>query len=133
MTDITQPAAKKQILLVEDEQFLSTLLKNRLENDGFEVILARDGEEALNYLKTVKPALVLLDLILPKISGFDVLEAINSDPQLHKAPVMIISNLGQESDIARGKELGAIDYFIKAKISIDDLIKEVEKKTESRG
>ena len=90
--------------------------------------MARDGEEAVNLLKTVKPSLVLLDLILPKMSGFDVLEAINSDPQLHKAPVMIISNLGQESDIERGKELGAVDYFIKAKISIDDLISEVKKK-----
>ena len=129
MTDIIQQAPKKQILLVEDEQFLSTLLKNRLEKDGFEVTLARDGEEAVNLLKTVKPSLVLLDLILPKMSGFDVLEAINSDPQLHKAPVMIISNLGQESDIERGKELGAVDYFIKAKISIDDLISEVKKKT----
>ena len=130
MADIIQQAPKKQILLVEDEQFLSTLLKNRLEKDGFEVTLARDGEEAVNLLKTVKPSLVLLDLILPKMSGFDVLEAINSDPQLHKAPVMIISNLGQESDIERGKELGAVDYFIKAKISIDDLIKEVKKKAE---
>lgn len=130
MTDIIQQAPKKQILLVEDEQFLSTLLKNRLEKDGFEVTLARDGEEAVNLLKTVKPSLVLLDLILPKMSGFDVLEAINSDPQLHKAPVMIISNLGQESDIERGKELGAVDYFIKAKISIDDLIKEVKKRAE---
>ena len=129
MADIIQQAPKKQILLVEDEQFLFTLLKNRLEKDGFEVTLARDGEEAVNLLKTVKPSLVLLDLILPKMSGFDVLEAINSDPQLHKAPVMIISNLGQESDIERGKELGAVDYFIKAKISIDDLISEVKKKT----
>ena len=69
MADIIQQAPKKQILLVEDEQFLSTLLKNRLEKDGFEVTLTRDGEEAVNLLKTVKPSLVLLDLILPKMSA----------------------------------------------------------------
>ncbi|MBI5147538.1 MAG: response regulator [Parcubacteria group bacterium] len=69
MADTIEQAVKKQILLVEDEQFLSALLKNRLEKEGFEVILARDGEEAVNILKTAKPTLVLLDLILPKMSG----------------------------------------------------------------
>jgi DNA-binding response OmpR family regulator len=87
-----------------------------------EVILARDGEEALKFLADSRPALILLDLILPKKSGFEVLEKIFTDPQLKDMPVIIISNLGQTSDIQRGKELGAVEYFVKAKISIDDLI-----------
>jgi len=111
-----------KILLVEDDQFLSNLLKVRLQRENMEVILARDGEEALKFLADSRPALILLDLILPKKSGFEVLEKIFTDPQLKDMPVIIISNLGQTSDIQRGKELGAVEYFVKAKISIDDLI-----------
>ena len=117
-----------KILLVEDDQFLSSLLKTRLEKEKFEVTLAHDGSEALRVLKTFKPDLILLDIILPGKSGFDLLEEIKSDPQLHdkkSIPVIIISNLGQESDIERGKELGVIDYFVKARISIDELVRKI--------
>jgi len=115
-----------KILLVEDDQFLSNLLKVRLQRENIEVILARDGEEALKRLADSRPALILLDLILPKKSGFEVLEKISTDPQLKDMPVIIISNLGQTSDIQRGKELGAVEYFVKAKISIDDLILKIK-------
>ena len=117
-----------KILLVEDDQFLSSLLKNRLEKEKFEVKLAHNGAEALTALREMKPDLILLDLILPGKSGFEVLEEMRADPQLRdriSIPVVIISNLGQESDMERGKELGAVDYFVKAKISIDDLVKKV--------
>lgn len=116
---------QKKLLLVEDDPFLSSLLKARLAKEGFVVAYAADGEEALGLLRKEKPDLVLLDLILPKKSGFEVLEIIRDDPRLVKLPVMIVSNLGQESDIARGKELGAVAYFIKAKTSIDVLAKEI--------
>jgi len=115
-----------KILLVEDDQFLSNLLKVRLQRENMEVILAQDGEEALKRLADSRPSLILLDLILPKKSGFEVLEKISTDPQLKDMPVIIISNLGQTSDIQRGKELGAIEYFVKAKISIDDLILKIK-------
>jgi len=115
-----------KILLVEDDQFLSNLLKVRLQRENMEVILAQDGEEALKRLADSRPALILLDLILPKKSGFEVLEKISTDPQLKDMPVIIISNLGQTSDIQRGKELGAVEYFVKAKISIDDLILKIK-------
>jgi len=74
----------------------------------------------------VKPDLVLLDLILPKKNGFEVLETIRQEPTLEKLPVIIISNLGQPSDIERGKSLGVIDYFVKARLSIDELVNKVK-------
>ena len=115
-----------KVLLVEDDPFLSNLLKVRLQRENIDVTLARDGDEAIKYLTANRPSLILLDLILPKKSGFEVLEKISTDPQLKDMPVIIISNLGQTSDIQRGKELGAIEYFVKAKISIDDLVGKVK-------
>jgi DNA-binding response OmpR family regulator len=115
-----------KILLVEDDPFLSNLLKVRLQRENIDVTLARDGEEAIKDLTTNRPSLILLDLILPKKSGFEILEKISTDPQLKDMPVIIISNLGQTSDIQRGKELGAVEYFVKAKISIDDLVGKVK-------
>jgi DNA-binding response OmpR family regulator len=112
----------KKILLTEDDEFLSSLIKNRLEREHFEVKIAKDGDEVLAMLKTYQPDLILLDIILPKKLGFEVLEEIQSNKALSHAPVMIMSNLGQDSDIQRAKELGAVDYFIKAKVVIDDLI-----------
>ncbi len=112
----------KKILLVEDDPFLSSLLKNRLIKESVEVTHAHDGQEALDILKTYKPDLILLDLILPKKSGFEVMEGIKQDPQLQNAPIIIISNLGQPEDIQKGQQLGAVEYFIKAKTSIDDLV-----------
>lgn len=117
-----------KILLVEDDPFLSSLLKNRLQKEGLETILARDGEEALKFLKTEKVNLVLLDIILPKKSGFEVMEEIRIDPYLQgqAVPIIVISNLGQEEDIAKCRSLGAIEYFIKAKTSIDDLVRRIK-------
>ena len=117
-----------KILLVEDDPFLSSLLKNRLQKEGFEIILVRDGDEALNSLNDFAPNLILLDIILPKKSGFEVMEEVNKNPQLKnkKTPIIIISNLGQPEDIERGRQLGAIEYFIKAKISIDELIEKIK-------
>lgn len=119
-------ADTKRILLVEDEPLLGNLLTQRLEKEGFEMVLAHDGEEALAKLRESRPDLVLLDIILPKISGFELLETLQADPQFEKAPVIIISNLGQESDVARGTALGAIQYFVKAKVSIEELVEHVK-------
>lgn len=116
----------KSILLVEDEPLLGNLLKQRLEKEGINVILKKDGEEALATLREFKPDLILLDIILPKISGFEVLETLKADPQLERAPVIIVSNLGQDSDVARGQALGAVQYFIKAKLSIEDLVEQAK-------
>jgi len=124
---------KPTILLVEDDPFLSSVLRMKLEKESFKVVRAADGDEALNFLteQGVKPDLILLDLILPKKNGFEVLETIRQDPLLEKLPVIIISNLGQPSDIERGKALGVIDYFIKARLSVEELVNKVKKETET--
>ena len=118
----------KTVLLVEDDKFLSTLLKNRLEKEGFSVVHAVNGEEAINILRAnpAKPNLVLLDIILPKKNGFEVLEEIKLDLELKALPIIIISNLGQDDDLSRGKELGALQYYVKAQTSIDDLISKIK-------
>jgi len=115
-----------KILLVEDDSFLSSLLKNRLQKEGFEIALAKDGEQAISSLKSDKYDIVLLDIILPKKSGFEVLEEMRQDPLLEKMGVIIISNLGQPEDMAKGQQLGAIEYFVKAKTSIDDLVSKIK-------
>jgi len=126
---------KPTVLLVEDDPFLSSVLRMKLEKESFKVVRAADGEEALNFLteQSVKPDLILLDLILPKKNGFEVLETIRQDPLLEKLPVIIISNLGQPSDIERGKALGVIDYFIKARLSVEELVNKVKKQTKATG
>ncbi len=116
----------KRILLVEDEPMLSNLLRQRLEKEGFQVVLAHDGSEAIKFLKENKPDLILLDIILPKMSGFEVMEMMKSDPTLQSAPVVVVSNLGQEEDVARGQSLGAVGYFVKAQMSIEDLVSKIK-------
>ena len=125
-----------KILVVEDDQFLSTLLKNRLVKDGFEVVVADDGPKAVALTKLEKPDLVLLDIILPGMSGFEVFEAMRGNPQFqgeHAPPVIIISNLGQESDLERSRELGAVDYFVKARSSIDEIVKKTKEVLAGKG
>jgi len=116
---------KRKILLVEDEAFLSSLLALKLEQEGFEVEKAMDGEEAFTILERFTPDLILLDLILPKRNGFEYLEMLRNDPRFNKIPVIITSNLGQDSDVERGKTFGVIEYIIKNKLSIDELIEKV--------
>jgi len=125
---------KPTILLIEDDPFLSSVLRLKLEKESFKVVRAADGDEALDFLteQGVKPDLILLDLILPKKNGFEVLETIRQDPLLEKLPVIIISNLGQPSDIERGKALGIIDYFVKARLSIEELVTKVKQETQAK-
>ena len=114
-----------KILLVEDDIFLSSLLGNRLKKEGFEVLNIKSGNEAVKGMKTFLPDLILLDLILPGKSGFEVMEEINADPQAQKTPIIVLSNLGQDTDMVKGKGLGAVQYVVKARITIDDLVKQI--------
>jgi DNA-binding response OmpR family regulator len=116
----------KTIMIVEDDTFLSFLLKTRLEKDGFTVVQAFDGEAAVQDIKTITPNVVILDLVMPKVTGFEVLKAISLSPQMSGVPVIVVSNLAQDSDIEKVRELGAREYFVKVKISVDDLVKHIE-------
>ena len=115
-------ANQKRVLVVEDDSFLGSLLPTRLIKAGFLVTRASDGEEALEVLGNNKFDLILLDVILPKKSGFEVMEEIQKNPMLKRVPIVIISNLGQSEDMERGRELGAIEYYIKAQTSIEELV-----------
>lgn len=111
-----------KVLLVEDDKFLRKVLEKKIINKGFEVSSAVDGEEALEKLILDKPDIILLDIILPKKSGFTFLENIKKDPNFKDIPVLILSNLGQDEDIKKGLELGAKEYFVKAKVSLEEVI-----------
>jgi len=115
------------ILIVEDDRFLRELMTQKLAKENFKITEAVDGEEGVKKAKEVKPDLVLLDLILPGIDGFEVLSRIKSDPDetVNKVPVIILSNLGQKEDIDRGMELGAIDFLIKAQFTPGEIIQKV--------
>lgn len=117
---------KKKILLIEDDIFIGGLLQLKLEQEGFDVERALDGEQGFEFLEKFQPQIILLDLILPKRSGFELLEMIKQDPRFSNIPVIITSNLGQESDIERGKNFGIIEYIVKSKLSLEDLVTKVK-------
>lgn len=116
---------KKKILIIEDDKFLSKLLARQLELSGFETALAADGQEGLAKAQALASDLILLDIMLPDMDGFDVLKKIKAEGASKNVPVIIISNLGQAEDIAQGKALGAQDYIIKSDLSLDELVKKV--------
>lgn len=110
----------KSILIVEDDEFLRSLTAKRLEKEDYQIIIASDGKEALEKLETNLPDLVLLDLLLPIVDGFSVLEKMKK-----KMPVIVFSNLGQKEDIEKAKKLGASDFLIKANFTLDDVVAKV--------
>lgn len=116
---------ERRILLAEDDRFLRKAAEARLRQGGFTVLAAVDGEEALRLARAETPDLVLLDLIMPKIQGFEVLKALKEDPATASIPVIVLSNLGQERDVQRAMELGAVAYFIKAHLSLHELVQRV--------
>lgn len=119
-----------KVMVAEDDAFLMNMYLVQFKQVGYEVISASDGEEAINKLKAGKrPDIFLLDIIMPNKNGFEVLEYINKNPELKKIPVIILSNLGQESDIQRGKEAGAVDFIVKANISLEEIVHKIEKFT----
>lgn len=116
-----------RILVVEDDKFLRSIMVKKLLGDGFGVEEAADGAEALKKIKTAPPHLILLDLVLPDMDGFEVLRQLKSKEDTAKIPVLILSNLGGDEDIRKGKELGAKDYLIKAYFTPGEILEKVEK------
>lgn len=119
----------KKIMLIEDEEILSGLLRRKLEENGYEVVVAFDGEEGIEIMKKQRPDLVLLDIVMPKMGGFEVMEEMNKTPELNlkNLPVIIVSNSGQPVEIGRAQELGIRDYLIKTQFDPQEVVDKVKK------
>ncbi|MEK7581738.1 MAG: response regulator [Patescibacteria group bacterium] len=117
----------KKILIIEDEQILGDILFNKFYAEGYNAFWETNGDDGLRKMREVKPDLVLLDLVMPKKDGYEVLEEISKDEALKQIPVIIISNSGQPIELKRIIELGAKDYIVKAQFSPDDVLEKVRK------
>ncbi|MBM3250863.1 MAG: response regulator [Candidatus Nealsonbacteria bacterium] len=117
----------KKILIIEDEEILLNLLQKKLSHLGYEVFVAQDGDIGVTKIKEIKPDLILLDIVMPKMNGIEVMEEIIKDGELKKIPVIIISNSGQPLEIERAKELGARDWLIKTEFDPQEVIEKVIK------
>ncbi len=116
----------KTIVLVEDEQVLQKALSIELLDSGCTVLSASDGQAGLALIRKEKPSLVLLDIMLPKMNGFDVLAAMKTDVSLKNIPVIILSNASQEEERAKGMKLGALDYYVKSSTDLTELTKKIK-------
>lgn len=116
----------KRILLAEDDRFLRKAAEATLKQHGFDVLTATDGEEALRLARAERPDLILLDLIMPKLQGFEALRALKADPATRAIPVIVLSNLGQSQDVQQTIEAGAAAYFVKANLSLQELVRRVD-------
>lgn len=118
--------AKLRVVIVEDDKFLQKILVTKFTKEGFDVRAASEAEEGLRLIHAENPDIVLLDLILPKMTGFDLLTELKANGKTSKIPVVILSNLGQDEDITRAKSLGALDFLVKADISINEVVQKVK-------
>jgi DNA-binding response OmpR family regulator len=118
---------KVKILLIEDEEMLANMYEVKFKNEGFDIVKASDGADGLEKSKIVNPDFILLDIIMPKMDGFSVLKALKEDEKTKNIPVMLLTNLGQEEDIERGKKMGAVGYLVKANITPSEVVVAVKK------
>ena len=123
----------RRILLAEDDRFLRKAAETTLKRQGYTVLTAADGEEALRAARSERPDLVLLDLIMPKLNGFEVLRALKQDAATARIPVIVLSNLGQDRDVHQALEEGAAAYFVKADLSLQELVRRVEETLAAGG
>ena len=115
----------KKILLIEDEELLISLLQKKLTEAGYLIFLARNGEDGLRLMRENLPDIVLLDIIMPKMGGFEVLEEMVKDDSLKNIPVVIVSNSGQPVELDRAKKLGAKDWLIKTEFDPEEVLEKV--------
>ena len=121
----------KVLLIAEDDEILLRALYLLFHEGGFTIASAGDGETALKMTERLKPDLVLLDLLMPKMNGFDYLRDVKGNPELKGIPVIVLSNLGDRDDIEKAKGLGADDYYVKSDTDLSVLFDKVKKKLES--
>lgn len=115
----------KKILLVEDDNFIIDIYITKLKEVGFSVQSAVNGEDAIAKIKQSRPDLVLLDIVLPQVTGFEFLQEIKSMPELKNVPVIVLSNLGQKKEVEKGLSLGAAKYLIKAHYTPTEVVEEI--------
>lgn len=115
-----------KILLVEDDEMLHGMYAQKFKLQGFEILQAYNGVEGVKLAETEKPDIILLDVIMPKMDGFVALKKIRKNPVTEKIPVILLTNLGQEEDVRKGRELGATDYFIKANHTPQDVVDKIK-------
>ena len=120
----------KKILFIEDERALQKTLGDAIIKEGYKVINALDGEIGLRLAKSEKPDLILLDLILPKKDGFEVLKALKEDPETREIPVIILTNLERIEDVDKALELGATTYLVKTQYKLEEVIEKIKKALE---
>jgi len=117
----------KKILIIEDDKYFLNILLKKLEKEGFSVISASEGISGIRKLKEEKPDLIILDLVLPGIDGFEILKRAKQNPETKKIPIIILSNLGQEQEVEKGLSLGASDFLIKAHFTPKMVIEKIKK------
>jgi len=115
-----------KVFIVEDEEILAEVLKEKLEDAKLSVSVAADGEAAIPGIKSFRPDVVVLDLILPKKDGFEVLQELKTDPKLKSIPVLVLSNLGQDEEIKRALTLGADDYLVKTQHPLKEVVEKIK-------
>lgn len=118
---------QKKVLFVEDDDFLREIILDKLREGGFTVEEAADGESAFKKIDNFRPGLILLDLVLPDINGFEILQKLKRNPRYAKIPVLVLSNLGQKDEIERAKHLGAVDFLIKVNFTPAEVVSAAEK------
>lgn len=123
---MAKTTSDKKILLAEDDKFLSTAMGDKLAREGFNVIRAMNGVEAVNQAKAEHPDLILLDIIMPQKTGFEVLSELRLDEATRNIPVIILSNLGQEVDIQKARDLGAMDYLVKSDVEMRTVVAKIK-------
>lgn len=123
-------AEKKYILVAEDDKFYGNIYKTKLTKEGYDVLVAANGVEAMKAMHEKKPDILILDLIMPLKDGFEVLKEVRSDPKLKDLKVLALSNLGQEEDKKRVTELGVLEYLIKTNLSIQEVTAKIKKHLE---
>ena len=123
----------KRIMIAEDDQFLANAYRVKLEKENFEVSVVDQGQELLDKVKDFKPHLILLDLVMPIMDGFEALKTLKANKDTKNIPVLITSNLGQQTDLDKSMKLGAKDYIIKSNVSLKDIVKKVKKLTTQNG
>lgn len=115
-----------KVLLVEDDEMLHGMYTQKFKNQGYEVVSAYNGADGVKLAETEHPAIILLDVIMPKMDGFVALKKIRKGETTSKIPVVLLTNLGQEEDVRKGRELGANDYFIKANHTPQEVVDKVK-------